>query len=41
LKKYSTTAGIQQLASSEEARGVMDWRRERKCKRVEEKDPHP
>ena len=29
LEKYSGTAGIQELASSEQARRVTDWRREK------------
>ena len=36
--QYSTTAGTQHLASSEQARKVTDWRRERKWEMVELKD---
>ena len=35
---YSTPAGIQGLASSEQARRVTDWRRERRWEMVELKD---
>ena len=38
LEKYSTTAGIQGLASSEQANRVTDWRRERRWEMVELKD---
>ena len=36
LKKYSTTASIQGLASSEWARRFTDWRKERRWKMVAE-----
>ena len=38
LEKYSTTAGIQGLAWSEQARQATDWRRERRWEMVELKD---
>ena len=38
LGKYSGTAGIQELASNEQARRVTDWRRERRWEMVELKD---
>ena len=38
LEKYSTTAGIQGLAWSEQARQASDWRRARRWERVELKD---
>ena len=38
LEKYSGTAGIQELASNEQARRVTDWRRERRWEMVELKD---
>ena len=38
LEKYSITAGIQGLASSEQARRVTDWRRQRRWEMVELKD---
>ena len=37
-EKYSTTAGIQGLVSSEQERGVNEWRRERRWEMVELKD---
>ena len=38
LEKYSITAGIRGLVSSEQARRVTDWSRERRWERVELKD---
>ena len=38
LQKYSTAAGIQELASSEQVRRVTDWRKERRWEMVELKD---
>ena len=35
LEKYSGTAGIQELASSEQARRVTDWRSKRRWEMVE------
>ena len=38
ILQYGTTAGIQGLASSEQARRVTDWRRKRRWEMVELKD---
>jgi len=38
VQQYSTAVGIQGLASSEGARRVTDWRRERRSEMVEMKD---
>ena len=39
VQLYSTTAGIQGLGSSEQARRVTAWRRERRWEMVELNDP--
>ena len=38
ILQYSTTAGIQGLASSVQAKRVTDWRKERRWEMVELKD---